>query len=51
VFLAVLRRGEAVRVVHMRYPGDRAAVRHAAVVDALGLILQAATPGGFNVVR
>ncbi len=51
VFLAVVRRGNAVRVVHTQYPGNRAAVRHAAVVDALQLILQAATPGGFNVVR
>lgn len=42
VFLAVLRRGGAVRTLREQFPGDRAAVRRAAVAAALRLIAQAA---------
>jgi len=44
VFLAVQRRGGAARVLRELFPGDRAAVRRAAVAAALRLIAQAA-PG------
>ena len=43
VFLAVLRRGGAVQLRHEQFPGDRGAVRRAAVAAALRLIVQAAT--------
>ncbi len=51
VFLAVLRRGGAVRVLREQFPGDRAAVRRAAVAAALRLIVQAATADRFEAIR
>ena len=42
VYLAVARRGGAVRVVRELFAGDRAAVRSAAVAAALRLLAQAA---------
>ena len=49
VFLAVVRRGGAVKVLREQYVGDRAAVRRAAVAAALRLIMQAATSTTFGV--
>ena len=48
VFLAVARRGGAVHVLREQFPGDRAAVRRAAVAAALRLIAQAATTATFG---
>ena len=48
VFLAAARRGGAVRVLREQFPGDRAAVRRAAVAAALRLIVQAATSATFG---
>ena len=45
VFLAALRRGDTVQVRREQFPGDRAAVRGAAVAAALRLIVQAAAAG------
>ena len=45
VYLAVLRRGGAAQVLREHFPGDRAAVRLAAVAVALRLIVQAAADG------
>jgi nicotinamide-nucleotide amidase len=42
VYLAIGRRGRAVRVVRELFPGDRAVVRSAAVAAALRLLTQAA---------
>jgi nicotinamide-nucleotide amidase len=42
VYLAIGRRGGAVRVLRELFPGDRAAVRRAAVAAALRLLTQAA---------
>ena len=42
VFLAVQRRGGAAQVSREHFPGDRAAVRRAAVAAALRLVVQAA---------
>jgi PncC family amidohydrolase len=42
VYLAVGRRGRVMRVVRELFPGDRAAVRSAAVAAALRLLTQAA---------
>jgi nicotinamide-nucleotide amidase len=51
VFLAAVRRGGAVHVLREQFPGDRAAVRGAAVAAALRLIVQAATAGRFDAIR
>ncbi|MBS0388787.1 MAG: CinA family protein, partial [Proteobacteria bacterium] len=42
VFLAAVRRGAAVQVLREQFPGDRRAVRSAAVASALRLIAQSA---------
>ncbi|MDE2221114.1 MAG: CinA family protein, partial [Gammaproteobacteria bacterium] len=48
VYLAALRRGGGVHVVREQFPGDRAAVRHAAVAAALRLIVLAAAAENFG---
>ena len=45
VYLGVARRGGAVRVERHRFPGDRAAVRQAALIEAL-MMLQAEARAG-----